>query len=80
MEQIRAWVTSRKTPDDVFSLLKLQNAGNDVLTSPQFAYWNSYLNFYNKELQERASVLSILTTRYGVSGISRTVEELVYSC
>ncbi|KAL3663749.1 hypothetical protein V7S43_011164 [Phytophthora oleae] len=73
-EQIRGWKASGKTPNDVFSLLNLQNAGDNVLTSSQFAYWNSYLRLFNKEQHERASVFSILMSRYGDRGISRVVE------
>ncbi|KAG6616538.1 putative secreted RxLR effector peptide protein [Phytophthora cinnamomi] len=45
--QIQTWLGNKQTPGDVFKLLKLNNAVDDVLTSPALNTWSNYLNVFN---------------------------------
>ncbi|KAE9319229.1 hypothetical protein PR003_g18018 [Phytophthora rubi] len=71
--QMQRW--SGKLPDEVFTLLKLDKAGDDILSSPQFVSWNTYLKIFNKEHPDKkTSLFATLTAQYGDDGVSRIVE------
>ncbi|GMF31398.1 unnamed protein product [Phytophthora lilii] len=48
-EQIQRWSGQGKSPNDVFDILKLDEAGDNIFASPQLNTWIRYLEYYNKE-------------------------------
>jgi hypothetical protein len=76
-EQLQYWVKNDKSTDDVFKLLKLDEAGEGVLTSPQLATWIKYMNYYNKEYPDKATTLmKTLRTSYGEAGLYKLFDTL----
>nr|7XVK_B Chain B, RxLR effector protein PSR2 [Phytophthora sojae] len=64
-EQVQLWLKKGRTPDDTFTLLSLDRAGDDLLASPQFNTWMKYINYYNKENpDEKTTVLAKLMTHF----------------
>ncbi|KAG6616598.1 Secreted RxLR effector peptide protein [Phytophthora cinnamomi] len=73
--QIQTWLGNKQTPGDVFKLLKLDNAVDDVLTSPALNTWSNHLNAFNKEIPDKKSTLiATLTAHYGDEGVARMLD------
>ncbi|POM73578.1 Secreted RxLR effector peptide protein [Phytophthora palmivora] len=64
-EQIQRWLVAGETPEGVYKLLKLDEAGQSLFEQPQIVTWAKYLDNFNKEHPEsRMPLLSFLQARY----------------
>ncbi|KAK1941024.1 hypothetical protein P3T76_007730 [Phytophthora citrophthora] len=64
-EQIQRWLAQEKSTDKVFSLLKLDQAGDDVFLQPQIQTWVKYVEgFYKTDTNKEAALFSTLASRY----------------
>ncbi|KAH7464961.1 RxLR effector protein PSR2 [Phytophthora ramorum] len=73
--QMQTWLAAGNSADDVFTLLKLNKAGDDILSNPAFASWNTYLKTFNTaHPDQKTSAFAKLTSQYGEVGVSRVVE------
>ncbi|KAE9072080.1 hypothetical protein PF010_g25629 [Phytophthora fragariae] len=73
--QIQSWLGRKQTPDNVFKLLKLDSAGDDVLANPALNTWATYLNTFNKENPDKkTTMIATVTANYGDEGVSRMLD------
>ncbi|KAH7491239.1 RxLR effector protein PSR2 [Phytophthora ramorum] len=73
--QMQTWLAAGNSADDVFTLLKLNKAGDDILSNPAFTSWNTYLKIFNTaHPDQKTSTFAKLTSQYGEVGVSRVVE------
>ncbi|KAG3169334.1 hypothetical protein PC128_g19185 [Phytophthora cactorum] len=64
-EQTKLWQANKKSPADVFKLVKLDEEGPTLLTSPLFKSWLQYTDEYNMiNWKETVSSISTLRTHY----------------
>ncbi|KAI9982465.1 hypothetical protein PInf_008408 [Phytophthora infestans] len=64
-EQLQLWLNQGKSPDDVFTLLKLDKAGQKVFTHPEMASWAKYAGDFNKANPDKlVTLFSTLATRF----------------
>ncbi|CAI5700520.1 unnamed protein product [Peronospora effusa] len=68
--QMEYWLKKKKqSAHDVFNLLGLTKAKNDLLDHPLFHYWSTYVKMFNNEpFQEKMSVVDVLTPEYYSDG------------
>ncbi|KAH7464925.1 hypothetical protein PRIC2_014611 [Phytophthora ramorum] len=60
--KIQSWLKNQKSLDDVFTKLRLDKAGDNLLNEPQFKTWVKYMQTYNKKNGlEDSSGLSIVS-------------------
>ncbi|OWZ05297.1 RxLR effector protein [Phytophthora megakarya] len=71
--QIRLWQKEKKTADDVFVLLELQKAGDDLFTNPKFKTWLRYVD-KTVEVQTKSAMIATLTAKYGDDGLARLLQ------
>ncbi|KAI9982470.1 hypothetical protein PInf_008413 [Phytophthora infestans] len=63
-EQLQLWLNQGKSPDDVFTLLKLDKAGQKVFTHPEMVSWAKYVGDFNKVNPDKpVTLFSTLATR-----------------
>ncbi|KAJ8556604.1 hypothetical protein ON010_g9360 [Phytophthora cinnamomi] len=69
-EQRENWAAAGKSVDDVFTLLRLDKAGDDLFENPQITAWYSYAHAMN---EKRADTLVILTLKalYNDGGVAK---------
>ncbi|KAH7487891.1 RxLR effector protein PSR2 [Phytophthora ramorum] len=73
--QMQTWLAAGNSADDIFTLLKLNMAGDDILSNPAFTSWNTYLKTFNAaHPDQKTSAFAKLTSQYGEVGVSRVVE------
>ncbi|KAG6612043.1 Avirulence (Avh) protein [Phytophthora cinnamomi] len=74
--QASIWLSSEKSADDVFSLLKLNKANGNVLDNSEFAAWTKYVDDLNKNDVEKPALMmsSTLASRYSDEAIMKMVE------
>uniref|UniRef100_H3H3I3 RxLR effector PexRD54 WY domain-containing protein n=1 Tax=Phytophthora ramorum TaxID=164328 RepID=H3H3I3_PHYRM len=73
--QMQTWLAAGNSADDIFTLLKLNKVGDDILSNPAFASWNTYLKTFNAaHPDQKTSAFAKLTSQYGEVGVSRVVE------
>ncbi|GMF36159.1 unnamed protein product [Phytophthora lilii] len=64
-----------KIPDDVFALLKLDEAGDQVFRSSMFAFWTKYLDNYNiANPDTKTSVISALSVSHSDEAVFKFLE------
>ncbi|OWZ07686.1 RxLR effector protein [Phytophthora megakarya] len=76
--QVQAWLQQMKWPDDVFQLLKLNKAGDDVLTSPEFAIWTNYMTAFNSKLKDKkkqSTLFGTLTAHYNDQALVKIINK-----
>ncbi|UIZ23290.1 hypothetical protein KXD40_007833 [Peronospora effusa] len=73
--QMKYWLKEKKkSVNDVFVLLKLNKADENLLTNPLFPYWSTYVERFNKDnAGVRKSVLDILMLKYGNEDLARLI-------
>ncbi|KAG4061618.1 hypothetical protein PC123_g3517 [Phytophthora cactorum] len=59
-EQFKTWLNADKIPGDVFKLLQLNKAGDDLLANPQFKYWGKYVEDLNLKPVNNGRQVSII--------------------
>ncbi|KAE9001148.1 hypothetical protein PR002_g17991 [Phytophthora rubi] len=62
-----------KSADEAFVLLKLDKAGDDLLRSPKFSAWVSYMTSILKK-HTKMAIVKKLNTRYGDDTLARMLE------
>ncbi|KAG3123228.1 hypothetical protein C6341_g26631, partial [Phytophthora cactorum] len=70
--QLDSWITTEKTADDIYGLLKLNADTGDVLKNPLLNTWISYVNKLGNE-DPYSLLLPKLMKRYGEDGLSSTL-------
>ncbi|GMF27847.1 unnamed protein product [Phytophthora fragariaefolia] len=74
-EQLRSWLAARKSPDEMFQILKLNKAGDDLLSNPLLPTWTAYMKLSNKESNiAQTSLIPTMTKYNGDGGVSRIIE------
>ncbi|KAG3100395.1 hypothetical protein PI124_g14929 [Phytophthora idaei] len=70
---LRKWEINEQSPEDVFKLLKLDEAGNDLFATPQMNTWYSFIkNGFNRDGEDfHLVLLRVLAKRYGEDGLSK---------
>ncbi|POM62674.1 Avirulence protein (Avh) [Phytophthora palmivora] len=73
-QQFGDWFRTTKSPDEVFSRLMLEEAGDALFDSPNFLTWYKYM-FYFKDRQptKELDMLTILTTKLGEEKLAQTL-------
>ncbi|GMF10004.1 unnamed protein product [Phytophthora lilii] len=75
VEQIQLWLRNGKSPVDVFKLLGLSTARNDLLASPELSTWTKYMKLFNNEYPEKKTTLiATLSTTYGDEAVSKILD------
>ncbi|POM70211.1 Avirulence protein (Avh), partial [Phytophthora palmivora] len=73
--QVQNWLTSKKSPNDVFKYLLLNKAGDDLLSNPELAIWIRYMTAFNKKNpMQKTSLYATLKTHYSSDAISKMIE------
>lgn len=69
-EQIQRWLVDKKTPEDVFSLLKLDDVELRLFEQPQIVTWAKYLDDFKKaNPTSETTLLLFLNSRYDDSDL-----------
>ncbi|EEY63418.1 secreted RxLR effector peptide protein, putative [Phytophthora infestans T30-4] len=63
-EQTQRWIAYEKSPDVVFKLLKLNNAGDKLFKQPQVVTWAKYVDAFNKAHPEQKTTLFSMLKKY----------------
>ncbi|OWZ15788.1 Avirulence (Avh) protein [Phytophthora megakarya] len=61
-EQMQHWVTTRKDPDEVFELFKLNFVRENIFEKPEFTTWVKYVGDLNTKHPEQSSRISTQMT------------------
>ncbi|GMF55261.1 unnamed protein product [Phytophthora fragariaefolia] len=71
-EQVQLWLKTNRLPEDVFTLLSLDRAGDELLATPQFKTWTKYINYYNKENPDaKTTILAQLGNHFDEDELTR---------
>ncbi|OWZ24721.1 RxLR effector protein [Phytophthora megakarya] len=74
-EQMEYWATIGKSPDDVFTLFKINTAGQKLLENPQVSKWIQYVDDLSVKHPEKGiSTMPTLTAVYGDEGLLKMLE------
>ncbi|GMF27326.1 unnamed protein product [Phytophthora lilii] len=72
--QVQYWLDTRKSTDDVFTLLKLDKGGDDLFRNPLFTNWIKYVDDYHSiYLEEKASLIRVLKKHYTNAVLARMI-------
>ncbi|KAG2773430.1 hypothetical protein Pcac1_g15763 [Phytophthora cactorum] len=72
---VKKWIASGQSPDEVFKLLQLHKAGDNLIASPQLITWTSYMKHFNREFPEDSTtLLKTLMNHYGDGQLARIVQ------
>ncbi|KAK1941023.1 hypothetical protein P3T76_007729 [Phytophthora citrophthora] len=63
-EQIQRWLAQKLSLDEVFVLLKLDKAGDQLFSQSQVLTWVKYLDDYNEEYKKSITIFSFLKPKY----------------
>ncbi|ETL33137.1 hypothetical protein L916_14351 [Phytophthora nicotianae] len=75
-QQNKLWLSKKKSPNDVFKLLKLNDPDLTVLTDPKLSAWTSYLNEFNRvNPGKETTLLATLTTHYTDLGVAQLLQQ-----
>lgn len=74
-QQLEGWLKGGQSTDDVFKLLTLDNAADDILANSQFQAWIDYMKLFNKENpKSQTTLIKTLTAHYGDDGLAKIIE------
>lgn len=71
--QIQVWMKTHETVDDIFTLLKLDEAGGNLFRSPQFKTWTTFATTSAPKNPEIPMMMS-LKTRYSDESLAGLIE------
>ncbi|KAG6946019.1 hypothetical protein JG688_00016256 [Phytophthora aleatoria] len=72
---VKKWIASGQSTDEVFKLLQLHKAGDNLIASPQLITWTRYMKRFNEEFPEEATtLLTTLMNHYGDGKLARIVQ------
>lgn len=67
--QIKGWLSYNLDPDDIFKLMKLDQASNNLFDNPTLTAWTNYLAAFNKKNPRKETTsLQGFTKSYGEEG------------
>ncbi|KAG7384308.1 hypothetical protein PHYPSEUDO_002773 [Phytophthora pseudosyringae] len=73
--QVQSWFTAGKSVDDVFTMLKLNHAGDKILTNPAFNTWNTYVQIFKRENPTtKTSLYATLAAHYSDDALFKIAE------
>ncbi|KAG1689139.1 hypothetical protein DVH05_002777 [Phytophthora capsici] len=74
--QVKNWMQSGKTADDLFEVLKLDRSMENLLTNPKLDIWSGYLNLFNKYSKpgKETTVVNTFVTFYGDEVVAKALE------
>ncbi|OWZ09199.1 RxLR effector protein, partial [Phytophthora megakarya] len=72
--EIDNWLSKKAPTDDVFKLLKLDQAADDLLANPKLSTWIDYMKRFNEKNPTKTSVIATLTAHYGDDGVAKIIE------
>ncbi|EGZ15107.1 hypothetical protein PHYSODRAFT_249154 [Phytophthora sojae] len=71
---MQRWFAAGNSADDVFKLLKLDKAGDDLFASPLLNNLNTYLQIFNRNNPaEKTTLYKTLAAHYGDDGLARII-------
>ncbi|KAF4150560.1 hypothetical protein GN958_ATG00222 [Phytophthora infestans] len=74
-KQLSAWLKEKKTPEDIFKLLKLDTGTKNLLASRNLRTWSVFMVLYNKENPKKmVTMLGMLTKTYGDEATAKMIE------
>ncbi|KAL3657659.1 hypothetical protein V7S43_017461 [Phytophthora oleae] len=74
LEAEQKWL-GKDTPDELFKILKLDKAGDELLSSPQFKTWVTYMKEFNMEnYKYKTTLIATLVRNYGDGGLVTILE------
>ncbi|KAE9034728.1 hypothetical protein PR001_g7663 [Phytophthora rubi] len=73
-KQVKAWSKEKKTPEEVFMLLKLDENINKVLNNPKLTTWVRFMRAYNKKNENSVTLIGTLTKFYGNEPLAKMLE------
>ncbi|GMF63827.1 unnamed protein product [Phytophthora fragariaefolia] len=74
-KQANIWMNEKKTPDEVFKILKLDEDINTVLNNPKLTTWVAFMRIYNKNNKGKTvTLIGMLTKHYGNLPLTKMIE------
>ncbi|OWY99100.1 Avirulence (Avh) protein [Phytophthora megakarya] len=66
LELVHKWLAEMKTPQDIFTKLRIEDVGNHLFKSPRLELWVKYVDNYNKNSpdKDKVNLMTILKTIY----------------
>ncbi|EGZ13463.1 hypothetical protein PHYSODRAFT_512287, partial [Phytophthora sojae] len=77
LQQRNNWEAAVKSVDDVFTLLRLDKAGDDLFKTSQINRWYNYVSYLkrlNGGVDEEAAMVKTFTKFYGNEALSKMLE------
>lgn len=72
---LEGWLQNGKSADEVFQLLKLDKAGDSLLSSPKLESWLAYAKAFNlKSPQNEASMITTFRAAYGDAELAKIIK------
>ncbi|KAF4045103.1 hypothetical protein GN244_ATG02486 [Phytophthora infestans] len=73
-EQTKSWLQSERMPDDLFTLLRLDKADNDLLANPIFDAWIKYADdFREMYLKISMDPIATIDEHYSIAQVARMI-------
>ncbi|OWZ18166.1 RxLR effector protein [Phytophthora megakarya] len=73
--QLQDWLEKGKTTDEVFKLLTLDKAADNLLDNPQLRSWIDYMNRFNaKHPNQQTTLIKTLTSHYDDVALAKIIE------
>ncbi|KAG7384314.1 hypothetical protein PHYPSEUDO_002779 [Phytophthora pseudosyringae] len=75
-EQFKRWLSTNQLPENIFKLLQLDKAGDDLLANPQLNNWFTYTKDFNlnlKNVDDQASTIAVLRDNFDDDVLARMI-------
>ncbi|EGZ15460.1 hypothetical protein PHYSODRAFT_505553 [Phytophthora sojae] len=74
-EMVKGWLANPDHPANRFKIMKLDEAGDDLLSSPLLDMWVKYMKAYNKEYPfAKTTMIQTFTKSYGDDKLATMIE------
>ncbi|POM63617.1 Avirulence protein (Avh) [Phytophthora palmivora] len=74
--QMQSWLVGGKSADSIFTLFKLDKAGDSILSNPFFNTWYTYLKIVNAKFPtKKMTLFTKLNNQYGDEGLLMVIVE-----
>ncbi|KAG1694403.1 hypothetical protein DVH05_021483 [Phytophthora capsici] len=75
-EQVDLWMAAKKTPKEVFALLKLNQNVDDLLSSPALYSMDDFLNAYNRQHKnQHTSLMKVVLGSYDNAKVAKALQD-----
>ncbi|POM63598.1 Secreted RxLR effector peptide protein [Phytophthora palmivora] len=72
--RLKFWLKNNVSPDEIFKVLQLNKAADDLFDSPQFVTWVNYLKMFNeKNSDKKTSMVGAFARGYGEEALMKTL-------